>query len=135
MLKRTTALGVSRLLGASLGASTWPHFLPPTSSTIVTFRKVVGVIKTHLASWHLFTKTVAGKIRYCKRLLSHPGQERACTRIIWLFVGHHAKNGPIYRKMVVIVPLVVTSKVRLFFFLDHIRQERGMNGPVSLLHS
>ena len=93
-----------------LGASTWPHFLPPTSSTIVTFRKVVGVIKTHLASWHLFTKTVAGKIRYCKRLLSHPGQERACTRIIWLFVGHHAKNGPIYRKMVVIVPLLVTSK-------------------------
>ena len=46
MLKRTTALGVSRLLGASLGASTWPHFLPPTSSTTVAFRKVVGVIKT-----------------------------------------------------------------------------------------
>ena len=38
MLKRTTALGVSRLLGASLGASTWPHFLPPTGSTIVTWK-------------------------------------------------------------------------------------------------
>ena len=40
----------------------------------------------------------------------HPGQERACTRIIWLFVGHHAKDGPIYREMVVMVPLLFTSK-------------------------
>ena len=99
MLKRTTALGVSRLVGASWvrrpGRTFCPQLVPPSS---------------HLASWHLSIKTAAGKIRYCKRLLSHTGQEKACTRIIWLFVGHHAKNGPIYRKMVVIVPLLVTSK-------------------------
>ena len=110
MLKRTTALGVSRLVGASLGASTWPHLLPPTSSTTVTFRKVVGVIKTTFGIVALFIKTAAGKIRYCKRLLSHTGQEKACTRTTWLFVGHLAKNGPTHRKLVVIVPLVVTFK-------------------------
>ena len=104
MLKRTTALGVSRLVGASLGASTWPHFLPPTSSTIITFRKVVGVIKTHLASWHLFTKTVAGKIRYCKRLLSHPGQERACTRIIGCLLGTMPKMAQYTGKWLLLSP-------------------------------
>ena len=62
MLKRTTALGVSRLVGASWvrrpGRTFCPQLVPPSS---------------HLASWHLFIKTAAGKIGYCTRLLSHPG--------------------------------------------------------------
>ena len=87
------------------------HFLPPTQLRHRHISKGRRCHKDHImASWHFFTKTAAGKIRYCKRLLSHTGQEQACTRITWLFVGHHAKNGPIHRKMVVIVPLVVTFK-------------------------
>ena len=80
------------------------HFLPPTSSTIVTFRKVVGVIKAHLASWHLFIKTVAGKIGYYKRLLSHPGQERACTRIIGCLLGTMPKMAQYTGKWLLLSP-------------------------------
>ena len=47
-------------------------------------------------------------ILYCKWLPSHTGQEQACTRITRLFVCsvicHHAKNGPIHRKMVATAP-------------------------------
>ena len=109
-------------MGAPLGASTrggcYTHFLPPTRLRHRHTSKGRRCHKDHImASWHFFTKTAAGKIRYCKRLLSHTGQKQACTRITRLFVRHHAKNGPIHRKMVVIVPLVITSKVRPFFRL------------------
>ena len=42
------------------------------------------------------------------------GQEQACTRITRLVVRDHAENGPIYRKMFVDFPLVITSKVKPF---------------------
>ena len=42
--------------------------------------------------------------------LGSPGCSFVC-----LFVCHHAKNGPIHRKMVVACPLVITSKVKFFF--------------------
>ena len=46
------------------------------------------------------------------------GQEQACTRVTrlfgWLFGCHHAKNGPIHRKMADDRPLVITSKVKPF---------------------
>ena len=51
--------------------------------------------------------------------------------VIRLFVRHHAENGPIHRKMVVDYPIVITSKVKP----KQQDQERGMNGPASLLHS
>ena len=74
-----------------------------------------GCHKDHImALWYFLTKTAAGRIRYCKRLPSPTGQEQACTRITRLFVRHHAKNGPIHRKMVVDFPLVITSKVKPF---------------------
>ena len=67
--------------------------------------------------------------QYCKRLPSHIGQEQACSRITWLsfvrsFVCHHAKNGPIQRKMVIDCPLVITSKVKLFFRPDKTRKKK-----------
>ena len=34
---------------------------------------------------------------------------------VFLFVRHHAENGPIHRKMDIDCPLVITSKVKLFF--------------------
>ena len=37
------------------------------------------------------------------------------------FVRHHAKNGPIQRKMVIDCPLVITSKVKHFFRPDKTR--------------
>jgi len=70
----------------------------------------------------------------CKRLPSHIGQEQACSRITWLFVRlfvcHHAKNGPIRRKMVIDYPLVITSKVKLFFRPDKTRKKKWMVQPV-----
>ena len=42
----------------------------------------------------------------------------------WLFVRHHAENGPIQRKLVVDRPLIViTSKVKLFLRPDKTRTE------------
>ena len=41
----------------------------------------------------------------------------------WLFGCHHAENGPIYRKVVVDCPLVITSKVKLFSRPDKTRKE------------
>ena len=38
-------------------------------------------------------------------------------------VCHHAENGPIHRKMVVACPLVITSKVKLYFRPDRTRKE------------
>ena len=87
------------------------HFLPPIQLRHRHISKGRRCHKGHImASWYFFTQTAVDKIRYCKRLLSHTGQEKACTRTTWLFVGHLAKNGPTHRKMVVIVPLVVTFK-------------------------
>ena len=40
------------------------------------------------------------------------------------FVCHHAKNGPIQRKMVIDCPLVITSKVKLFFRPDKTRKKK-----------
>ena len=55
------------------------------------------------------------------------GQEQACTRITWLvvcsLVSHHAENSPIHRKMVVDCPLVIISKVELFFRPDKTRKK------------
>ena len=48
---------------------------------------------------------------------------QACTRIDQLFVCHHAENGPIHRKMVVDCPLVIISKVKLFFRPDKTRKK------------
>ena len=67
---------------------------------------------------------------FCKRLPSHTGQEQACSRFTRLFVRDHAKNGPIHRKMVVACPLVITSKVELFFRPDNTRKEEWMVQPV-----
>ena len=39
------------------------------------------------------------------------------------FVCHHAENGPIHRKMVVDCPLVIISKVKLFFRPDKTRKK------------
>ena len=70
----------------------------------------------------------------CKRLSTHTGQEQACTRItrlfVRLFVRHHAENGPIQRKMVVDCPLVITTKVKLFFRPDKTRKKELMVQPV-----
>ena len=43
---------------------------------------------------------------------------------------HHAKNGPIHRKMVVNCPLVIISKVKLFFRPDKTRKKEWMVQPV-----
>ena len=70
----------------------------------------------------------------CKRLPSHTGQGQACSRItrlfVRLFVRHHAENGPIHRKMVVDCPLVIISKVKLFFRPDKTRKKEWMVQPV-----
>ena len=62
------------------------------------------------------------------------GQEQACTRITWLFVRHHAKNGPIHRKMAVDCPPCNHIQSETLFHTGP-DQERGMNGPASLLQS
>ena len=49
---------------------------------------------------------------------------------VCLFVCHHAENGPIHRKMVVDCPLVITSKVKLFFRPDKTRKKEWMAQPV-----
>ena len=41
----------------------------------------------------------------------------------WFFVRHHAENGPIHRKMLVDCPLLITSKVKLFFRPDNSRKK------------
>ena len=46
------------------------------------------------------------------------------------FVRHHAENGPIHRKMVVDCPLVIISKVKLFFRPDKTRKKEWMVQPV-----
>ena len=83
------------------------------------------------SNWNTLIKPVW---LYCKILPSHTGQEQACTRITWLFVRlfvcHHAENGPIHRKMVVDCPLVITSKVKLFFRPDKTRKMEWMVQPV-----
>ena len=43
--------------------------------------------------------------------------------VVRLFVCHHAENGPIHRKMVVDCPLVIISKVKLFFRPDKTRKK------------
>ena len=43
--------------------------------------------------------------------------------VVWLFVCHHAENGPIHRKKVVDCPLVTISKVNLFFRPDKTRKK------------
>ena len=50
--------------------------------------------------------------------------------VVWLFVRHHAENGPIQRKMVVECPLVITTKVKLFFRPDKTRKKELMVQPV-----
>ena len=50
--------------------------------------------------------------------------------VIRLFVRHHAENGPIQRKMVVECPLVITTKVKLFFRPDKTRNKELMVQPV-----
>ena len=47
-----------------------------------------------------------------------------------LFVCDHAENGPIQRKMVVDCPLVITTKVKLFFRPDKTRKKELMVQPV-----
>ena len=47
-----------------------------------------------------------------------------------LFVRDHAENGPIHRKMVVDCPLVIISKVKLFFRPDKTRKKEWMVQPV-----
>ena len=42
---------------------------------------------------------------------------------------HHAKNGPIHRKMADDRPLVITSKVKPFSILDRTRKEEWMVQP------
>ena len=101
------------------------HFLPPIQLRHRHISKGRRCHKDHiLASWHFFTKTAAGKIRYCKRLLSHTGQEQACTRITRLFVRHHAKNGPINSEMVVDCPIVIRSIADTLF---PTRQDQARN--------
>ena len=48
---------------------------------------------------------------------------------------HHAENGPIHRKMVVACPLPSDHIQSKILFQTKQDQERGMNGPASLLHS
>ena len=50
--------------------------------------------------------------------------------VVRLFVLHHAENGPIQRKMVVECPLVITTKVKLFFRPDKTRKKELMVQPV-----
>ena len=50
--------------------------------------------------------------------------------VVRLFVRHHAENGPIQRKMVVECPLVITTKVKLFFRPDKTRKKELMVQPV-----
>ena len=57
--------------------------------------------------------------------LGSPGCSFVC-----LFVRHHAENGPIHRKMVVDCPLVIISKVKLFFRPDKTRKKEWMVQPV-----
>ena len=47
-----------------------------------------------------------------------------------MIVRHHAKNGPIHRKMVVDCPLVITSIVKIFFRSDKTRKKELMVQPV-----
>ena len=56
---------------------------------------------------------------YHKRLPSHTGHHPVGR----LFARHHGENGPIHRKMVVDCPLVITSKVKLFFRPDKTRKK------------
>ena len=47
-----------------------------------------------------------------------------------MFVRDHAENGPIQWKMVVECPLVITSKVKLFFRPGKIRKKELMVQPI-----
>ena len=63
---------------------------------------------------------------FCKRLpISH--WSRAGLHwdhlVVRLFVRDHAENGPTHRKMVFDCPLVITSKVKLFFRPDKTRKK------------
>ena len=60
-------------------------------------------------------KTVFSHWSRAGLLLDHPG--------VRLVVRHHAENGPIHREMVVDCPLVITSKVKLFFRPDKTRKK------------
>ena len=52
------------------------------------------------------------------------------SSVVRLFVRRHAENGPIQRKMVVECPLVITTKVKLFFRPDKTRKKELMVQPV-----
>ena len=116
MLKRTAAPGASRLVGASWvrrpGRTFCPQLVPPSS---------------HLASWHLFIETAAGKIGYCTRFfltLVNKGLVLGSLVVCWApcqrwsnIQGNGCYCPPIGH------------------IQDHIRWGRGMNSPISLLHS
>ena len=56
-----------------------------------------------------------------------------CLLTLCSFVRDHAENGPIQRKMVVDCPLVITTKVKLFFRPDKTRKKELMVQPVFCL--
>ena len=72
---------------------------------------------------------------YCKRLPSHTGQGQACTRITRLFVcSWPCRKWPNTQKNGCWLPPSdhIQSKT---LFQTRQDQEKGMNGPASLLHS
>ena len=93
-----------------------------------------GEIDTSAKKFAFLSKST----RNCKRLPSHSSQEQAYSMItrlvVCFFVTMQKMAQSTHRKMVVDCPLVITSKVKLFF-QSRQDQERGMNGQASLLHS
>ena len=85
-------------------------------------------------SCHLFQQK-SESVVYCKRLPSHTGQEQACSRFTRLFVrSWPCQKWPNTQENGCCLPPSDHIQSKILFQTKQ-DQERGMNGPASLLHS
>ena len=114
MLKRTTALGVSRLLGASLGASTWrpPHALFAPNQ----------LHHRHISKGRRWKDQILQKTAFSH--WSRKGLHQDHLVVCW----SPCQKWPNIQENGCYCPPIGHIQ-------DHIRWGRGMNSPISLLHS
>ena len=85
----------------------------------------LSLVHSSVAIWLSIAKDCLLTLVKSRLALGSPGCLFVCS-----FVCHHAKNGPIRRKMVIDYPLVITSKVKLFFRPDKNRRKEWKIQPV-----
>ena len=95
-----------------------------SSSTVRTWRHRVTLVFPYKQNLWIAKDCLLTLVK-SRLALGSPGCLFVCS-----FVCHHAKNGPIQRKMVIDCPLVITSKVKLFFRPDKTRKKKWMVQPV-----